>query len=105
MHGIIVLADEDGVGAGLKPAPTGSEPDGTVVRKRHGLPEIVRGFKTFAARRINEHRRTPGRAVAGGHGPVNGDRTGGVVVAGWGDTAIAAGGCLPGSGVTAGRLR
>jgi REP element-mobilizing transposase RayT len=36
--------------AGLKPAPT----------KRHGLPEIVRAFKTFSARRINEMRATPG---------------------------------------------
>jgi len=35
--------------AGLKPAPTS-----------HGLSEIVRGFKTFSARRLNELRRTPG---------------------------------------------
>ncbi|MBN2270282.1 MAG: hypothetical protein JXN61_06695, partial [Sedimentisphaerales bacterium] len=33
--------------AGLKPAPTG---------KRHGLPEIVRAFKTFSARRVNARR-------------------------------------------------
>ena len=43
------------VGAGFKPAPTPT--------KRHGLPEIVRGFKTFSARRINESRRTPGEPV------------------------------------------
>ncbi len=42
VHGIIGL-----VGAGLKPAPT-------------GLPEIVRGFKTFSARYINKTRNTPG---------------------------------------------
>jgi hypothetical protein len=30
---------------------------------RHGLPEIIRGFKTFSARRINEHRGTPGIPV------------------------------------------
>jgi len=36
--------------AGLKPAPT----------KRHGLPEIVRGLKTFSSRRINDIRNTPG---------------------------------------------
>ncbi len=57
VHGIIVLMDEPGVvgvGAGLKPAPT---------PKRHGLPEIVRGFKTFSARRINERRGTPGVPV------------------------------------------
>ena len=43
------------VGAGFKPAPTPT--------KRHGLPEIVRAFKTFSARRINESRRTPGESV------------------------------------------
>lgn len=37
------------VRAGLKPAPT--------------LPEIVRAFKTFSARRINESRATPGTMV------------------------------------------
>ncbi len=58
VHGILVLDDisvgadfkpasttdsPDTVGAGLKPAPT----------QRHALPEIVRAFKTFSARRIN----------------------------------------------------
>jgi putative transposase len=49
VHGIIVIDDVGaglvgaGVGAGFKPAPT----------KRHGLPEIMRAFKTFSARRIN----------------------------------------------------
>jgi len=38
--------------ANLKPAPTRT--------RRHGLREIVRAFKTFSARRINEHRGTPG---------------------------------------------
>jgi len=47
-HGIIELSNN--VGAGLKPAPT----------KRHGLPEIVRGFKTFSSRRINKIHHTPG---------------------------------------------
>lgn len=47
-HGIVVLTDN--VRAGLKPAPT----------KRHGLPEIVRGLKTFSSRRINQLRHTPG---------------------------------------------
>lgn len=42
-HGIIVI---DNVGNGLKPFPT--------TAKRHGLSEIVRGFKTFSSRRINE---------------------------------------------------
>jgi len=39
--------------AGLKPAPT----------KRHGLPEIVRAFKTFSAREINAHRGTRGQSL------------------------------------------
>ncbi|MBV5272219.1 MAG: hypothetical protein JZU52_00800 [Lamprocystis purpurea] len=59
VHGIIVLSDvgadlksdhrhrDADVGVGLKPAPT----------KRHALSEIVRAFKTFSARRINEIRR------------------------------------------------
>ena len=73
-HGVIGLVDDDGVGAndvgagfkpargvvagpnsvraGLKPAPT-----------RPGLPEIIRGFKTFSARRINELRETRGVPV------------------------------------------
>ncbi|HUU27272.1 MAG TPA: transposase [archaeon] len=47
VHGIIVLADSRRR-AGLKPAPT------------PGLPEIVRAFKTFSARRINRIRSTAG---------------------------------------------
>jgi len=31
--------------------------------KRHGLPEIVRGFKTFSSRRINQYRNTPGQKL------------------------------------------
>jgi REP element-mobilizing transposase RayT len=54
IHGIIVLqgaANKSALGgAGLKPAPT----------NRHGLPEIVRGFKTFSARRVNAQRNTSG---------------------------------------------
>ena len=34
VHGIIILADES--------------------ERRHAIPEIVRGFKTFSARRVNE---------------------------------------------------
>jgi REP element-mobilizing transposase RayT len=54
-HGVIVL-----VGAGLKPAPTNPPP---TTDKRHGLPEIVRAFKTFSARHINETRNSPGVPV------------------------------------------
>lgn len=62
VHGIIVLKDEPiditpTVGAGLRPAPTASLP------KRHGLPEIVRAFKSFSARRINELRNALGVVV------------------------------------------
>ena len=57
VHGIIVLDQED-VGAGFNPAPTDHG-----FTKRHGLGEIVRGFKTFSARRINQTRATPGTAV------------------------------------------
>ncbi len=79
IHGIILLIAHN-VGAGLdtvsakrgcsgmesipldhrsvkKPAPTHGR------SKRHALSEIVRGFKTFSARRINRLRRTPGTAV------------------------------------------
>ena len=38
VHGIIVLTDD------------------FACKKRHGLPEIIRGFKTFSARRINKMR-------------------------------------------------
>ncbi len=46
-HGIIFI-----VGAGLKPAPT-----------KYPLSEIIRGFKTFSSRRINEMRHMPGIPV------------------------------------------
>lgn len=39
--------------AGLKPAPT----------VRHGLSEIIRGFKAFSARRINEFRESSGTTL------------------------------------------
>ena len=54
------------VGAGLRPAPTGHAPTGHAATEpaptgtRHGVPEIVRAFKAFSARRMNEMRGTPG---------------------------------------------
>ncbi|NJO80460.1 MAG: hypothetical protein HC827_19425 [Cyanobacteria bacterium RM1_2_2] len=84
------VAATDGVGAGLanmpsdltddpsaKPAPTNpmdltddlsAKPAPTlahapIISKYHGIPEIVRGFKTFSARRINKIRRTAGIPV------------------------------------------
>ncbi len=58
VHGIVVITDT--VGAGSEPAPTEPAPTNT---KRYALPEIVRQFKTFSARRINKCRGTPGAAV------------------------------------------
>lgn len=55
IHAIIVLDADIPVGAGLKPAPTA-----VATKKRHELPEIVRAFKTFSARQINELRDSPG---------------------------------------------
>jgi REP element-mobilizing transposase RayT len=51
------------VGAGLNPAPTDGTTGGTRNNTRHGLPEIVRAFKTFSARRVNRLRGTPGAPV------------------------------------------
>jgi putative transposase len=60
VHGIIIITDRvmvvDPVGAGFEPAPTGNA-------KRHGLPEIIRAFKTFSARKINETRNARDRPV------------------------------------------
>jgi REP element-mobilizing transposase RayT len=42
IHGIIVIDNDNVVGNGLKPFPA------------HGLSEIIRGFKTFSSRKINE---------------------------------------------------
>ncbi len=57
-HGIVVLHGDGFVGAGLRPAPTAA-----TIAKRHPLPEIVRAFKSFAARRINELCDTTGTSV------------------------------------------
>ncbi|HUV05125.1 MAG TPA: transposase [Armatimonadota bacterium] len=59
IHGIVLFQDPPSVGAGLRPAPTPASTDG----RRHGLPEFVRAFKSFASRRINELRSTPGVRV------------------------------------------
>jgi len=69
IHSIVVL-----VGAGLKPVPVppstraGLKPAPTISNDgrndiRHSLTEIIRAFKTFSARRINDLRRTPGLSV------------------------------------------
>jgi REP element-mobilizing transposase RayT len=53
VHAVIVLI-ETVVGAGLRPAPA---------EARHPLSEIVRAFKSFSARRINELRKSQGIPV------------------------------------------
>jgi putative transposase len=55
VHSILALNRDSTKRAGLKPAPT--------LDRGHGLPEIVRGFKTFSSRRINEFQRTRGKPV------------------------------------------
>jgi len=69
IHGIIVMTN---VGAGLKPARPSSKGAGFVraglkpaptKTNQHGLSEIVRALKTFASRRINAIRNTPGIRV------------------------------------------
>jgi REP element-mobilizing transposase RayT len=52
IHGIINIKEEIG--------RSGSKPDPT---NRHALPEIVRSFKTFSAKDINEIRHLPGTHV------------------------------------------
>ncbi|MFA5103771.1 MAG: transposase [Candidatus Margulisiibacteriota bacterium] len=60
IHGIIIINNADNfVGAGFKPAPTSSN----APSKLHGLSEIIRGFKTFSAKRINEFRNIRGFPV------------------------------------------
>lgn len=69
VHGVIVLGD--GVErAGLRPAPTPAPTAGPTSvpikphpSKVHALPEIMRAFKSFSARRINEHRNKAGEQV------------------------------------------
>ncbi|MEQ8537268.1 MAG: transposase [Coleofasciculus sp. D1-CHI-01] len=78
VHGIIFLHDSGWEGAGLdrlfpetatlvvKPAPTKSTTSAKFNHqpsKIYGLPEIVRGFKTFSSRRINQLRSQSGISV------------------------------------------
>ncbi len=71
VHGILVISDTP-VGAGLadspsvrtvslttKPAPTNA----ARCTDRPGIPDIIRGFKTFSARRINQIRNALGTPV------------------------------------------
>lgn len=47
IHGIIIINNDPIVGTGLKPVLTNTN-------KVYSLSEIIRGFKTFSSRRINE---------------------------------------------------
>jgi REP element-mobilizing transposase RayT len=71
MHGIVII---NNVGAGFKPAlidsnktyqtaeiRAGYKPAPTL--KQHGLPEIIRAFKTFSSRQINQIRNSSGIPV------------------------------------------
>ena len=57
VHGIVVFTtetnDANHVVAGLRPTPM----------RRHGLPEIMRAFKSFSARRVNEDLGTMGHPL------------------------------------------
>jgi putative transposase len=71
VHAVITLIEPDDthvVGAGLRPAPTVTTtiftPTAiTIPMKSYPLSEIVRAFKSFSARRINELRKTQGIPV------------------------------------------
>ena len=52
VHGIVEIIDSGRHWAGLEPAPTNAK-----------LPEIIRQFKTFSAKRINQLRETIGTPV------------------------------------------
>ncbi len=56
VHGIVVINNVSVVvGTGFKPVPTPMTPTPTITSKHHSLSEIMRGFKTFSSRRINEN--------------------------------------------------
>ncbi len=55
VHGIVVMRDVVGAGLQTRPYETPSVPT-----KRCALPEIIRGFKTYSARRVNELRGVAG---------------------------------------------
>lgn len=62
MLGGVILPDESNAGADHVPTNQ-TRPYYVKSKPRHGLPEIVRAFKSFSARRINRLRRTDGIPV------------------------------------------
>lgn len=77
VHGIVVLVDDrrggssslggtiapDSDSSGIDTMPTNQTRPYVKPTPRHGLPEIVRAFKSFSAKRINRLRRTDGIPV------------------------------------------
>ena len=61
VHGLIVLSAEQTEEADFNQGRVKNPP--LRKAKRHGLPEIIRGFKTYSSRRINEMRDNPGCPV------------------------------------------
>lgn len=61
ISGTTILPDEEHMGR--MPLPKGETHPYNKSKPRHGLPEIVRAFKSFSARRINRLRRTDGIPV------------------------------------------
>jgi len=57
VHGIVLNADADTVGAGFKPARQADR------APHHGLAEVVRAFKSSSARSVNGLRDTAGQQV------------------------------------------
>ena len=60
VHGIIHLTEgsSSSVGAGFQPADAAH-----ASKPQHGLPEIIRGFKTYSSLEVNRLRGTPGNPV------------------------------------------
>ena len=59
VHGIVVLVDDSA--DTLPTAEAGPEPTLARNSHRHGLPEIVRAFKSFSARQINQSKGVQGQ--------------------------------------------
>ena len=61
VHGIVIIGNRiDSAGTDSRPVGVGSEPTPT---GSTNISEVIRGFKTFSARRINDARDTKGQPV------------------------------------------
>jgi len=65
VHGIICLTEVDpsSVGAGFQPAHSSPPTNPRHAKPRHGLPEMIRGFKTYSSLGINRLNGPPGNPV------------------------------------------